>query len=561
MPARLHSLRFILLLAGCVPDPCCGRRGLVPECPDYPIPPDPDPPIKPFELRSTAVIVDGIPRDVTYVDDGVLGIYQGDIILGPASELRPRPGRSSMTPVLGLRWGDRTMPVVIDSSAAGFTAQINAGLGLWTAVTTMRFPTRTTEADYVVFRSTTNGWGSSSLGMVGGEQTIYLPTGTDAALVAHEVGHALGLYHEHARPDRDQYINVYNDRVADPINASAFSRDAWDSVWLGGEYDFASIMHYPSCAFAKRTATGCDPTITRKDGSLIPWNAAVTPSDACGVLQMYDLATFNATCNDAGLDCRREQEGFVWNCDDEPDASGCVAIEEPADPHGAWQGNWLCPPEGLDLAWSYAGEVPGMRCVAVTEAVEPPEATWTDNYLCWRSTDPTQPQYRFHWSMAGPIANLPCLQWVEPRDPSTWTDNYLCWSREPWPNITIELTDIDDEAYLWVGEPADPAEAVCTARFAQGHPGSMTCNLGFFVNQRGRDRLSFTLKYGNGGGWDSSGHVRILVDGNVVKDKVKSKVVRHTGWFYRLAFEIDAQLGSYREIDENECRQIFDCPD
>lgn len=54
-------------------------------------------------------------------------------------------------------------------------------------------------------------------------------------------------------------------------------------------------------------------------------------------------------------------------------------------------------------------------------------------------------------------------------------------SREWWPVATVELTDIDDDAVLWVGTPSDD-DRVCSARFQTGRP-----------------------KFGNGGAFDEPG--------------------------------------------------------
>ena len=65
--------------------------------------------------------------------------------------------------------------------------------------------------------------------------------GTVEGLVAtHEVGHTIGLLHEHQRPDRETYIDVHpsltGNRDFDIINSGVIHRP----------YDYNSIMHYPS---------------------------------------------------------------------------------------------------------------------------------------------------------------------------------------------------------------------------------------------------------------------------------------------------------------------------
>ena len=76
---------------------------------------------------------------------------------------------------------------------------------------------------------------SSSLGRIGGRQVISVgsagteytdmsccnptPYGSNVTItctkgnILHQIGHALGLYHEHSRPDRDSYITVVLENV------------------------------------------------------------------------------------------------------------------------------------------------------------------------------------------------------------------------------------------------------------------------------------------------------------------------------------------------------------
>jgi hypothetical protein len=59
--------------------------------------------------------------------------------------------------------------------------------------------------------------------------------------VAHEIGHALGLIHEHSRPDRDLYVYI---RPGLKLDAYKLYRDSVAATY-GQPYDVGSIMHYP----------------------------------------------------------------------------------------------------------------------------------------------------------------------------------------------------------------------------------------------------------------------------------------------------------------------------
>uniref|UniRef100_A0AC35UEL7 Zinc metalloproteinase n=1 Tax=Rhabditophanes sp. KR3021 TaxID=114890 RepID=A0AC35UEL7_9BILA len=64
------------------------------------------------------------------------------------------------------------------------------------------------------------------------------------SIIQHEFGHALGLYHEQSRPDRDNYLNIHDENIIDSMK-SQFVKSTANSVKdYGVKFDFGSTMLY-----------------------------------------------------------------------------------------------------------------------------------------------------------------------------------------------------------------------------------------------------------------------------------------------------------------------------
>jgi len=69
--------------------------------------------------------------------------------------------------------------------------------------------------------------------------------------VVHELGHAVGFWHEHTRPDREEHVDILRENImtGQEYNFNKLTPDEVNS--LGETYDFDSIMHYAKNTFSR----------------------------------------------------------------------------------------------------------------------------------------------------------------------------------------------------------------------------------------------------------------------------------------------------------------------
>ncbi|XP_050728189.1 astacin-like metalloprotease toxin 2 [Eriocheir sinensis] len=186
------------------------------------------------------------------------GMEEGDIVPHPTSGIKESGLQNKMAVRDDIKlWSGGKVPYEFSFEYALFPVEqltIRRVMRDIAKNSCIRFVERTDEDDYlkiIVDRDRCY----SHVGRVGGEQQLSLgllcATFLDVGPIYHELLHALGLYHEHNRPDRDSHVDVNWDNIAEGSVKNFIKRDITSVELLDLPYDIDSVMHYSPFTFSK----------------------------------------------------------------------------------------------------------------------------------------------------------------------------------------------------------------------------------------------------------------------------------------------------------------------
>lgn len=264
----MRALRSITVLAG---------FALLAGCDDGVVRPDADARLDlrtegfptPGEVRTGFVLGrDGKPTQISYAVHEGRAIFEGDIDLGPAERIPATlegARGDDLVPMMGVvrdgstyRWPGGVVPYVIASNLPSPSRVTNAIAHIEANTDGVDFVPRTNQSSYIYVR--TSSGCSSSVGRVGGVQYVNLASGCSTGNTIHEFLHALGMYHEQTRCDRDSFVTINLANVTSGYENNFTKQCTYATDY--SSYAEGSIMHYGAYAFSKNGL----PTIVSKRG-------------------------------------------------------------------------------------------------------------------------------------------------------------------------------------------------------------------------------------------------------------------------------------------------------
>lgn len=228
-------------------------------------------------------------------------VIDGDILI-PDDWPLPEGGSCSLSVTYPLAsWPDGIVPFVFDPAVdAADRAAMYAAMDEWiycgadVTFVPIDDPDPLTQSYVTIFDSTAN---NSSIGMYGpGLNQINIFNWSYEFIMAHELGHTLGFWHEQSRTDRDTYVTIQCANVSQtacsggPCDSNFQIRTPW--LVFGTGYDFDSVMHYGECVFSIDPSCPAQGQTILANAPYAAWQSLMGQRDhlsASDVADMVDL--------------------------------------------------------------------------------------------------------------------------------------------------------------------------------------------------------------------------------------------------------------------------------
>ncbi|XP_043194755.1 blastula protease 10-like [Amphibalanus amphitrite] len=213
------------------------------------------PPPEPFEEAMLASL-DPLERQLLTSAKGENGVelFEGDIMLSD-EQRESRKGASNLWP--------GSIYYVITSSSSADRNIILSAINHWRSRSCLRFyerPESYNSGPHLRFIRSSGCWSYVGRQERNTGQSISIGQGCNTlGIIAHEIGHAIGFWHEQSRRDRDSYISVLTENILSGKEHN-FRVENNENA-LGVPYDLSSLMHYGGFSFSSNG----QPTIVTND--------------------------------------------------------------------------------------------------------------------------------------------------------------------------------------------------------------------------------------------------------------------------------------------------------